>query len=228
VLDVGCGPGSITIGLAEAVAPGAVTGVDVEPLQVNRARELATERAISNVQFEIADAYALPYVEASFDAVLGHFLLGNLQDPLRATRELRRVLRPGGVAAILETDWSVWVLEPSTPTLREMQSLLTRSVEASGSSSYYARHQRRLLLEAGFSRVEAYARAGDQGTLERTRSAAANLEARLRAPAVWDRSIAEGWADATALEAMCTALRAWGEQADAFQVMLRCFALAWA
>src|SRR6266540_1778182 len=54
VLDVGCGPGSITLGLAEAVAPGEAVGVDVQSPQVERARDLATERGVANARFEVA------------------------------------------------------------------------------------------------------------------------------------------------------------------------------
>jgi ubiquinone/menaquinone biosynthesis C-methylase UbiE len=228
VLDVGCGPGSITIGLAETVAPGEVIGVDAEPLQIERARALSEGRSLANVRFEVANVYDLPYADASFDAVFAHFLLGNLHEPLRAMREFRRLLRGDGVAGVLDTDWGFWILEPTTPLLQRFQTVLTNAVEHSGSSPYYARYQRRLLLDAGFSRVEGYARAGDQGTPERTRLAAANLEARLRAPAVWHSILAEGWADTATLEAMCAELREWAERPDAFQVALRCFAIAWA
>ena len=229
VLDVGCGPGSITIGLAETVAPGEVIGVDAEPLQIERARALSEERGpTTNVRFEVANAYDLPYPDASFDAVFAHFLLGNLHEPLRAMREFRRVLREGGVAGVLDTDSGVWILEPTTPMLQQFRTVLTRAIERSGSSPYYARHQRRVLLEAGFSHVQGYARAGHQGTPEQTRLAAANLEARLRAPAVWQLIVAEHWADIATLEAMCAELHDWGERPDAFQVALRCFALAWA
>src|SRR5919202_1984497 len=71
VLDVGCGPGSITVGLAEAVAPGEVIGVDAEPLQIERAEALAEGRALANLRFEVANAYELPYPDASFDARYG-------------------------------------------------------------------------------------------------------------------------------------------------------------
>ena len=70
LLDVGCGPGSITLGLAEAVAPGEVVGVDLQPAQVEQARALAAERGVANVRFEVASAYALPFPDAAFDAAL--------------------------------------------------------------------------------------------------------------------------------------------------------------
>jgi ubiquinone/menaquinone biosynthesis C-methylase UbiE len=72
LLDAGCGQGSITIGLADAVAPGEVVGLDRDPEQVERARALAAERGVTNVRFEVGDAYALPFPDASFDAVFAH------------------------------------------------------------------------------------------------------------------------------------------------------------
>jgi ubiquinone/menaquinone biosynthesis C-methylase UbiE len=75
LLDCGCGVGSITLGLAAAVAPGEVVGVDLQPAQLERARALAAERGATNVRFEAADVYALPFSDASFDAVFAHTLL---------------------------------------------------------------------------------------------------------------------------------------------------------
>ena len=69
VLDCGCGPGTVTIGFAEVVAPGQVVGTEIEDSQVALARENASTRNVSNVRFEVADIYALPFESASFDAV---------------------------------------------------------------------------------------------------------------------------------------------------------------
>jgi ubiquinone/menaquinone biosynthesis C-methylase UbiE len=71
-LDLGCGPGSITLGLAEAVAPGEMVGVDVQPSQVAQAQALSAARGVMNVRFEVADVYRLPFPDGSFDAVSAH------------------------------------------------------------------------------------------------------------------------------------------------------------
>jgi ubiquinone/menaquinone biosynthesis C-methylase UbiE len=97
LLDLGCGPGSITLGLAEKVAPGEVVGVDLQPSQVAQAQELSAARGVKNVRFEIADVYRLPFPDASFDAVFAHVVLMHLREPVRALMEMRRVLRPGGI-----------------------------------------------------------------------------------------------------------------------------------
>jgi len=69
VLDVGCGPGSITVGLAGVVAPAPLVGIDVDAAQVVRARDLAGEQGGMNALFGVANLYCLPFPNASFDAV---------------------------------------------------------------------------------------------------------------------------------------------------------------
>jgi ubiquinone/menaquinone biosynthesis C-methylase UbiE len=98
VLDLGCGPGSITLGLAETVAPGEVIGVDLQPSQVAQAQALGAARGMMNARFEVADVYRLPFPDGSFDAAFAHVVLMHLREPVRALAEMRRVLRPGGIA----------------------------------------------------------------------------------------------------------------------------------
>ncbi|MDI6824228.1 MAG: methyltransferase domain-containing protein [Bacillota bacterium] len=79
------------------LASGSVVGIDREPRQVERARTLAAERGAANVEFRVGNIYELSFPDASFDAAFAHNVLERLSDPLRALREMRRVLRPGGV-----------------------------------------------------------------------------------------------------------------------------------
>ena len=79
LLDLGCGPGSITTGLAAAVAPGPTTGVDNDPVEID------------GVEVTSADVMSLPFPDASFDAIFASALLQHLSDPLGALREARRV-----------------------------------------------------------------------------------------------------------------------------------------
>ena len=104
VLDVGCGPGSITLGFAEAVAPGEVIGVDFQQSQVAQAQALSDARGIMNSRFEVADAYRLPFPDGSFDAVFAHAVLWHLREPLKALAEMRRVLRPNGIVGVRDCD----------------------------------------------------------------------------------------------------------------------------
>jgi SAM-dependent methyltransferase len=229
LLDVGSGPGSITLDLAALVAPGEVVGVDVQEREVEAARALASERSIDNARFEVGDAYALPFPDASFDAVFSHATLLHLGDPARALREMRRVLRPGGVAGVADPDRRLTLQEPTTPLLELFQRLFIRISEYRGGSPFYAGTLRTLLLEAGFARTEASARPMNghgAGTLEATRRVAANHITYLRG-LIAPTALAEGWIDQAQLDAIEAELRAWGERPDAFSVLVFCQALGW-
>ena len=68
LLDCGCGPGSITVGMAEAVAPGQVVGIDIEPNEYRLTWSQAAERTCTNLRFAVADVYRLPFADNVFDA----------------------------------------------------------------------------------------------------------------------------------------------------------------
>ena len=101
LIDCGCGPGSITVDLAQAVAPGVAIGIDLREDALAQGRRLAREREIANVAFQAATVYQLPYADGSFDAAFACAVLQHLAAPLAALRELRRVLKPDGVMASL-------------------------------------------------------------------------------------------------------------------------------
>src|SRR4029453_6833400 len=104
VLDLGCGPGSITLGLAEAVAPGEAVGVDLQPSQIAQAQALSVAQGAMKARFEVADGCGLPFPYGSFDAVFANAVLMHLQEPVRALVEVRRVLRLGGIAGVRDCD----------------------------------------------------------------------------------------------------------------------------
>lgn len=156
LLDCGCGMGALTTSLAEWLAPGEVIGIDREASQVEAARAWAAEKGIQNVQFEIGDINNIPYPDASFDAVFAFTVLEHVREPIRAMREMRRVLKSGGVAGIYDPDYESMLQSPSTPGSQELNRLMRRFSEENA-SPYYARHQRKYLLEAGFTRAEGFA-----------------------------------------------------------------------
>ncbi len=123
VLDCGCGPGSITIGIAAGIAPGEVVGVDFVQSQIERATAAAAREGHHNVRFETGDAYSLPFESGRFDRVFSHALMEHLTDPVAALRELCRILKPGGVIGVCSPDWGGFILSPPSPQL-------SRAVEA--------------------------------------------------------------------------------------------------
>jgi ubiquinone/menaquinone biosynthesis C-methylase UbiE len=123
LLDCGCGPGSTTVDLAAVIAPGHVEGIDIEPSQIASARTRAVERGLTNVHFQAASIYELPFPNDSFDVVFAHTVIQHLRHPLQALREMRRVLAPGGIVGLRDDDWATFLFEPSTPLLQLFYSL---------------------------------------------------------------------------------------------------------
>lgn len=220
LLDCGCGPGSITLGLATAVAPGETVGLDRESLQIERARTLAAAEGIQNVRFVEGDVAQLPFVDASFDAVFAHAVLYHVPDPLQALRDWCRVLKLGGLVGVRDTDYSVWLLEPTPPLLDQFRTLSLRVAAHHGASPTYARHQRELLVAAGFGRSIASASCVSRGTVEQTCPGAQSHAARLHSPELRNVAIGQGWATEADLANMEAAVRAWGERLDAFELVL--------
>ena len=114
VLDCGCGPGAISVGLAEAVGPaGHVTGVDFGESQI----AVAKARSTPNLTFRVGSVYELPFEDNTFDLVFSHALFEHLADPVRGVTEIRRILRPGGLAGLCSPDWGGFILSPTDDQL---------------------------------------------------------------------------------------------------------------
>ena len=150
VLDAGCGVGSIALDLAPTIAPGRIFGIDVDLEQIEVARTTAAQRGIDNAEFATASVYELPFDDASFDAVYANAVLFYLSEPLRALVEFKRVLRPGGLAAVSDDDLGTVVISPDRPELELAPRLFECAVEHEGGNGRYSRHLRTLMLEAGF------------------------------------------------------------------------------
>ena len=97
VLDVGCGPGTITVGVAKAVEPGQVIGIDPSEREISTARDWAARAPVDgSLSFSVGDAHELDFPDATFDVVYSHTVTHFLLDPVRALREQKRVAKPGG------------------------------------------------------------------------------------------------------------------------------------
>ena len=116
LLDVGCGPGTITMDLAARVAPGRVKGVDASE-EVIRAAAVAAAGLATSVDFAVDDAYHLDAADGSVDVVHAHQVLQHLDDPVAALREWRRVVRPGGLVAARDADYAAMAWHPASPVL---------------------------------------------------------------------------------------------------------------
>ncbi|GAA1860505.1 class I SAM-dependent methyltransferase [Asanoa iriomotensis] len=129
LLDVGCGPGTITADLAARV--GAVTAVETAPAVLEGARAVAAERGLA-IEFAVDDVNALSFADDSFDVVHAHQVLQHLADPVAALREMARVARPGGLVAARDGDYAAFAWWPEVPALSEWQDLYRRVARANG------------------------------------------------------------------------------------------------
>jgi SAM-dependent methyltransferase len=222
LLDAGCGPGGITLGLAEAVATGEVVGVDAEAAQVARAQALAAEHGARRVRFQTASVYALPFPDASFDAVFFHQVLQHLREPDVALAEAHRVLTRGGVVGVRDSDWGSTTWWPSDPLVEQLLTLFQRWQRHHGGDPQLGRRLRRLLREAGFGRIAASASVAYVRLPE--------ADARIWPLAETDfgrGTIALGWTDGATLERLAAARAAQVADPDRFEARLACEAVGW-
>jgi ubiquinone/menaquinone biosynthesis C-methylase UbiE len=232
LIDCGCGPGSITVDLARAVAPGDAIGIDLRADALTQGRTLARERGIANLAFQAASVYQLPYADDSFDAAFACAVLQHLSAPVAALREIRRVLRPGGVVGIVDGSSTITFRYPTSPLLEAWDKLRVLQREHNTERSSDALQLRALLREAGFARTQASGQMATEagppaGSLEETRRVAEDHLIRLRG-VLGELAVAQGWATRAELEQMAKALIAWGEAPDAFYARPSFTAIGWA
>lgn len=151
VLDVGCGPGTITADIGRLVAPGEVIGVDRSADVVDQAA--ARTGDVPGVSFRTGDVYALDFPDGTFDVAHAHQVAQHLADPVAALRELRRVTRPGGVVAVRDGDYGAMTWYPHHPGLDAWRSLYRELARANGGQPDAGRRLLAWTRAAGFTTV---------------------------------------------------------------------------
>ncbi len=151
LLDVGCGPGTITADLAGRVAR--VTALEVTADALDLARAEITRRGGTNVDFAVGDVHALDFPDDTFDVVHAHQVLQHLGDPVAALREMRRVTRPGGIVAVRDGDYAAFTWWPEVPALDEWLDLYERVARGNGGEPDAGRRLLSWAHAAGFTDV---------------------------------------------------------------------------
>ncbi|KAH7923911.1 UbiE family methyltransferase [Leucogyrophana mollusca] len=153
VLDMGCGPGTITADLAALVFKGHVIGIDSSSEVVERATSMAAERGVKNVEFIVGDIHKLDYPDATFDVVHAHQVLQHVGDPVQVLREMHRVTKPGGVIAVRSVDFAAMTWFPEVGGITEWQNLYLRVARALGGEPTAGRQLHVWARQAGFDRA---------------------------------------------------------------------------
>lgn len=154
VLDIGCGPGTITLDLAAAVPGARVLGVDVVAEPLEAARSNAAGRGDTTTEFAVGDVYALDLPDEAFDVVHAHQVLQHLSDPVAALGEMRRVCAPGGLVAARDADYAAMVWYPADPRLDRWLEVYQAVARGNRAEPDAARHLLAWAHTAGFEQVD--------------------------------------------------------------------------
>lgn len=227
LLDVGCGPGTITLGLARAAAPGHVTGIDHDAKHIEAAKSLAAEEGVANVSFQLGSALSLSFEDRALDAAFENDVFTHLaQDAVRAAREVYRVLKPQGFFAARDVDAEAVVWGHRTDSIQQLDELMLAWQQSRGSDITLGKRLPAILREAGFTNTVKSVSADTKGDPEATRSHAEITIALLDGP--FGQAIVEnGWADSAAIERLKEDVRKWGEHPDAFFANVHVEVIGW-
>ncbi len=209
VLDVGCGPGTITIDIARRVAPAAVLGIDSSAEVVAEAAAAADEAGVRNVTFATGDVYALDHADASFDVVHAHQVLQHLARPVVALREMWRVCQPAGVVAARDSIYRSFTWYPRSDRLDRWLELYSAVAEANGGEPDAGSHLRAWALEAGFGSVQTSASAWSYAEATERQWWGDLWAERVTATALAQRAQELGLADAGTLADLAEGWRGW-------------------
>ena len=227
LLDCGCGPGQITVGLSRAVNPGRGTGIDLDAAVLDQARRSATDAGVANVEYREASAVALPFPDESFDVVYFHALLCHLPAPRDALAEARRVLKRGGLIAVSEPDISSFQIATDDPACLRVVDLLAAGSRAAGGDPDIGRRLRPLLDSAGFSPTVGSMSVHSHGDPESAPNKAGAWAGLASGSTLAVNAIAQGLFSAAELEETAAALRKYAERPDAMLAEIWGEALGW-
>ena len=154
------------MGLAKAVDPGEMHGVDMEESQIEIAQAAATAGGHHNAVFRAGDVTRLPFEDNTFDAAHCHALLMHVRDTQAVLAEVKRVLKSGGLVSAREMIGSASFSEPELDGLADAWVTFSKLLEANGGHPQMGKELPRKFLQAGFSPVHASASFDYYGTVE--------------------------------------------------------------
>jgi ubiquinone/menaquinone biosynthesis C-methylase UbiE len=154
VLEAGCGVGAQTLMLASNSPDAEIKSIDISVESICRAKSLLQKHNISNVEFQVADLFNLPFEDKSFDHIFVCFVLEHLKDPIAALESLRRVLRKDGTITVIEGDHGSCYFYPETREAIKTWECLIECQERLGCNPMIGREIYPLLKNSGFKNIQ--------------------------------------------------------------------------
>jgi ubiquinone/menaquinone biosynthesis C-methylase UbiE len=227
LLDVGCGPGSITSGLAQRVEPGETIGIDPSPSVIDTARSLAAGKGPGRLTFEVGNIYEPRFAPESFDAVFAHQVMQHLDRPVDALRQIRTLLAPGGVVGVRDVDWGSTTFYPENQGMRRFFALYYELARRNSGQPNAGRYLRRWVREAGFAETRITTSTVSYADEAATRAWGDTYAERTLHSNLADKALEFGIATRAELEEIADAWRVWSRDPDAFYCFSHTEVVAW-
>ena len=221
MIDVGCGPGSISVGLAEAVAPGELHGVDADGANIEISKSIAVDSGQSNAIFRVGDPLELPYDDDAFDVAHCHYGLTYVPDAQAALAEIRRVLKPGGILGWREMITGSCIMHPDFGVLQRAWDLFEDILTTDDAHPQMGKEVKSRLVGAGFENIRMSASYDIYDTPEDVKFIYDVAHQWLLTPEVMDTAIIYGAATQELCDSIRDAYDKWKAHPGAF------CALAW-
>jgi len=219
LLDVGCGPGTLTVDLARRTAPGRVVGIDVAGSIVDQARrDIPTN--VAGVEFQAGDVYELEFDSDTFDIVHAHQVLQHLGDPVAALLEMRRVCKPGGIVAVRDADYAAMAWAPPDVRLDRWMELYRSVAIANGGQPDAGRFLLGWAIQAGLANIESSASAWCFATSDERAWWGGLWAERIRRSTFADSAMSHGIASAAELDELAAGWLHWARSDDGWFAVL--------
>ncbi len=227
LLDVGCGPGSITAGLAQRVAPGETIAIDPAPSVIETAKLLVNASAAEHLTFEVGNIYEPRFGAETFDAVFAHQVLQHLSRPVDALRQMLSLLKLGGVLGVRDVDWGSTTFYPESDGIRRFLTLYYELARRNGGEANAGRYLRRWLREAGFSETRVTTTTVSYTDSVATQEWGDTYAERTLHSNLADKAVEYGVATRSELNDIANAWRTWGRDPDALFCFTHTEVVAW-
>lgn len=214
VLDVGSGPGTITVDLAQRVAPGRVTALETSESTAALTRSEADRRGCTTVDVVVGDVHSLDFPTANYDMVHAHQVLQHVADPVTALREMIRVCRPGGMVAARDADYAAFTWHPGSAELDRWRELYGAAARANGGEPDAGRRLLAWAHAAGALAVTASSSTWCYTDFESRKEWGSMWAERITGSAIAEQLLTSGLATQNELQAVAAAWHNWAAHPD--------------